>query len=192
LLKSAFFVFILILIGCKIKLKKEVEDRGLAMRKKVNTGYFLDDPRKFASKEEAEKELNRLRALCVRLKKSQTEEIHFLLGLSETDSQYIGYMGYDKPKNQGGKKHFICLDKIWKKDAETGETLKLQPCTEVPPHLHIMVEGYGASTCAERIIESMRKNRPECSYSKHHLKTAERIAMTTEYIERQSTILRRV
>ena len=43
------------------------------MREKVSTAYFLDDPRKFSSMEEAEKELNRLRAVCVRLKKKQGE-----------------------------------------------------------------------------------------------------------------------
>ena len=58
------------------------------MREKVSTAYFLDDPRKFSSMEEAEKELNRLRAVCVRLKKKQGEEIAFMLGLSVTDSQY--------------------------------------------------------------------------------------------------------
>ena len=66
------------------------------MREKVSTAYFLDDPRKFSSMEEAEKELNRLRAVCVRLKKKQGEEIAFMLGLSVTDSQYIGRMGYQK------------------------------------------------------------------------------------------------
>lgn len=47
------------------------------MREKVSTAYFLDDPRKFSSMEEAEKELNRLRAVCVRLKKKQGEDIAF-------------------------------------------------------------------------------------------------------------------
>ena len=56
------------------------------MREKVSTAYFLDDPRKFSSMEEAEKELNRLRAVCVRLKKKQGEDIAFMLGLSVTDS----------------------------------------------------------------------------------------------------------
>lgn len=66
------------------------------MREKVSTAYFLDDPRKFSSMEEAEKELNRLRAVCVRLKKKQGEDIAFMLGLSVTDSQYMGKMGYQK------------------------------------------------------------------------------------------------
>ena len=67
------------------------------MREKVKTAYFLNDPRKFDSVEEAQQELNRLRAVCVRLKKKQSEDIAFLLGLSVTDSQYIGRMGYDRP-----------------------------------------------------------------------------------------------
>ena len=45
------------------------------MREKVNTAYFLNDPRKFASTEDGEKELNRLRAVCMRWKKKQTEDI---------------------------------------------------------------------------------------------------------------------
>lgn len=159
---------------------------------KVNTAYSLNDPRKFESIEEAEKELNRLRALCIRLKKKQAEEVHFLLGLSVTNHDYVGRMGYDKPKNKGGKKQFICAERIRKIDPSTGEILKLMPDTEVAPHLHIMVDGYGASSCAERIIESMRKQQPDCKYSKQHLKTAERISTMAAYIEGQSTILRRV
>ena len=66
---------------------------------------------KVSSMEEAEKELNRLRAVCVRLKKKQGEEIAFMLGLSVTDSQYIGRMGYQKSMRYGGKKAFICTEK---------------------------------------------------------------------------------
>lgn len=44
------------------------------MREKVSTAYFLDDPRKFSSMEEAEKELNRLRAVCVRLKRNRARK----------------------------------------------------------------------------------------------------------------------
>ena len=78
------------------------------MREKVSTAYFLNDPRKFSSMEDAEKELNRLRAVCVRLKEKQGEEIAFMLGLSVTDSQYMGRMGYQKSMRYGGKKVFIC------------------------------------------------------------------------------------
>ena len=113
------------------------------MREKVSTAYFLDDPRKFSSMEEAEKELNRLRAVCVRLKKKQGEEIAFTLGLSVTDSQYIGRMGYQKSMRYGGKKVFICTEKR----IHNGE--RVEPCTDKPPHIHIMVQGYGASTAAE-------------------------------------------
>lgn len=81
------------------------------MREKVSTAYFLDDPRKFSSMEEAEKELNRLRAVCVRLKKKQGEDIAFMLGLSVTDSQYMGKMGYQKSMRYGGKKVFICSER---------------------------------------------------------------------------------
>ena len=64
------------------------------MNRKVDTAYFLNDPRKFDSVEQAEKELNRLRAVCIRLKKKQDEDITFLLGLSVTSSQWYGRMGY--------------------------------------------------------------------------------------------------
>lgn len=74
------------------------------MNRKVDTAYFLNDPRKFDSVEQAEKELNRLRAVCIRLKKKQDEDITFLLGLSVTSSQWYGKMGYDKPKSEGGRK----------------------------------------------------------------------------------------
>ena len=77
------------------------------MREKVNTAYFLNDPRKFDSAEDGEKELNRLRAVCSRWKKRQGGDINITLGLSVTSSEYAGRMGYDKPKNEGGKKQFI-------------------------------------------------------------------------------------
>ena len=118
------------------------------MREKVSTAYFLDDPRKFSSMEEAEKELNRLRAVCVRLKKKQGEDIAFMLGLSVTDSQYMGKMGYQKSMRYGGKKVFICSERR----IHNGE--RVEPCTDKPPHIHIMVQGYGASTAAERIIQT--------------------------------------
>lgn len=160
---------------------------------KVNTAYSLNDPRKFESIEEAEKELNRLRALCIRLKKKQAEEVHFLLGLSINTHEFLGYMGYVTPKNKGGKKQFIYTDApIRHRDRETGEIIRYIPDTTVAPHLHIMVDGYGASSCAERILESMRKQRPDCKFSKQHLKTAERVSTMVAYIEEQSTILRRV
>ena len=132
------------------------------MREKVSTAYFLDDPRKFSSMEEAEKELNRLRAVCVRLKKKQGEEIAFMLGLSVTDSQYIGRMGYQKSMRYGGKKVFICTEKR----IHNGE--RVEPCTDKPPHIHIMVQGYGASTAAERIIQSVRKGNPDCKSHKQN------------------------
>ena len=93
--------------------------------------------------EEAEKELNRLRAVCVRLKKKQGEDIAFMLGLSVTDSQYMGKMGYQKSMRYGGKKVFICSERR----IHNGE--RVEPCTDKPPHIHIMVQGYGASTAAE-------------------------------------------
>lgn len=77
------------------------------MNRKVDTAYFLNDPRKFDSVEQAEKELNRLRAVCIRLKRKQDEDITFLLGLSVTSSQWYGKMGYDKPKSEGGRKWTI-------------------------------------------------------------------------------------
>ena len=100
------------------------------MNRKVDTAYFLNDPRKFDSVEQAEKELNRLRAVCIRLKKKQDEDITFLLGLSVTSSQWYGKMGYDKPKSEGGRKRFICSEKR----IHNGE--RVTPCTDEPPHLH--------------------------------------------------------
>lgn len=159
---------------------------------KVNTAYHICDKRKFKSIEEASRELNRLRALCIRLKRKQTEEISFLLGVSVTDSAYIGKMGYDKPKNKGGKKQFICSERIKKIDRQTGELTKEVPPTKISPHIHILVNGYGASSCSERILENLRKRNTDYSFSKTHLKTAERITQTISYIEKQSTILRQV
>jgi len=90
----AIFAFIFAVMDCKIKLTGRWRTGGGIMHK-VNTAYSLNDPRKFESIEETEKELNRLRALCIRLKKKQAEEVHFLLGLSVTSHDYVGRMGYD-------------------------------------------------------------------------------------------------
>ena len=159
---------------------------GGEMNRKVDTAYFLNDPRKFDSVEQAEKELNRLRAVCIRLKRKQDEDITFLLGLSVTSSQWYGRMGYDKPKSEGGRKRFICSEKR----IHNGE--REEPCTDKPPHIHIMVQGYGASTAAERIIQSVRKGNPDCKCHKQHLKSAEQTAQAAAYIEGQSSVLRRV
>ena len=78
------------------------------MREKVNTAYFLNDPRKFASTEDGEKELNRLRAVCMRWKKKQTEDISITLGLSATSTEFVGKMGYVRyrGRNQAGQYSF--------------------------------------------------------------------------------------
>lgn len=162
------------------------------MREKVNTAYFLNDPRKLDSMQDGENELNRLRAVCLRWKKKQGGDINITLGLSATSTEFVGKMGYDKPKNKGGKKQFISDEKIWRIDPHTGEVNKVMPDTAVAPHLHILVEGYGASSCAKHILQSMKKHTPTCKYSKQHLKTAERVEQITAYIEEQSTILRHV
>lgn len=162
------------------------------MRSKVNTAYLVCDGRKFQSIKDAEKELNRLRAICVRLKNKQDEEISFILGVSVTNTDYIGKMSYDKPKNQGGKKQYACADSRLTWNPETGETIIIPPPHQADPHIHIMVNGYGASSCAERILENLRKRNTDDTFSKTHLKTSERIAQMTSYIEEQSTILRHV
>lgn len=156
------------------------------MREKGSTAYLVNGPRKFSSMEEAEKELNKLRAVCIRLKKKPGEDIAFMLGLSVTDSQYMGKMGYQKSMRYGGKKVFICSEKR----IHNGE--RVEPCTDNPPHLHIMVQGYGASTAAERVIQSVKKVVPDCKCHKQHLKTAEQTALAAAYIEGHSSVLRRV
>lgn len=162
------------------------------MRSKVNTAYIVCDERKFCSIKDAEKELNRLRAICMRLKNKQDEEISFVLGVSVTNTDYIGKMGYDKPKNQGGKKQYACADTRLTWNPATGETIIISPPYQTAPHIHIIVNGYGASSCAEKIITNLRKRNADNSFSKTHLKTSERIAQMTSYIEEQSTILRHV
>ena len=109
-----------------------------------------------------------------------------MLGLSVTDSQYMGKMGYQKSMRYGSKKVFICSEKR----IHNGE--RVEPCTDKPPHIHIMVQGYGASTAAERVIQSVKKGVPDCKCHKQHLKTAEQTAQAAAYIEGQSSVLRRV
>ena len=81
------------------------------MREKVNTAYFLNDPRKLGSMEDGEKELNRLRAVCMCWKKKQGADINITLGLSATSTEFVGKMGYDKPKNKGGKSSLFVMKK---------------------------------------------------------------------------------
>lgn len=163
---------------------------------KINTAYLICDSRNFLSlddSDEAEKEYNRVRAKCYRMKnKIGTDDIHFLLGLSNVNSDFFGEMGYDKPKNQGGKKQFKCIDKIRRLDSSTGEIVCVMPNFTVFPHIHILVEGYGASSCAERILNDLRKRNDGNKFSKTHLKSAERVTQVKEYITRQSILLRRV
>ena len=159
------------------------------MREKVNTAYSINDPRKFDSIEDGEKELNRLRAVCVRWKKKHGGDINITLGLSVTNNQHSGKMGYNKPKNEGGRKQFITEERI-RKVGKPG--VKFVPDTSAAPHIHVLVNGYGASSCAQYILESMRKHTPTCGYRKCHLSTAERVETETAYIEEQSTILRHV
>ncbi|MGI6751536.1 MAG: hypothetical protein ACOX4U_02820 [Anaerovoracaceae bacterium] len=162
------------------------------MRSKVNTAYLICNEQKFCSIKDAEKEVNRIRAICLRLKNKQDEEISFILGVSVTNTDYIGKMGYDKPKNQGGKKQFICADNRLTWNPETGGRIIVPAPHQTDPHIHIMVNGYGASNCAEKIIKNLKKRNPDNTFSKTHLKTPERIAQMTSYIEEQSTILRHV
>jgi hypothetical protein len=159
---------------------------------KKDSAYMLWDNRKFANIEEAKRELNRLQAICIRLKNKQEEEISFILGVSVTNTDYIGKMGYDKPKNQGGKKQYICADSRLTWNPETGETIIIPAPHQTSPHIHIMVNGYGANTCSEHIIKNLRKKDESGEYRRQRLKTPERIAQITSYIEEQSTILRRV
>lgn len=157
------------------------------MREKVNTAYSINDPRKFDSIEDGEKELNRLRAVCIRWKKKQGGDIDITLGLSVTNGKYASRVVRDG----NGRKQIVCDKKVWGVD-ETGTLTKVAPDIAVAPHLHILVDGYGASSCADYIIGSMRKYSPTCKYSKQHLKTAEQVKKTITYIEKQSTILRHV
>lgn len=144
------------------------------MREKTNIAYFLNDPRKFDSKEDGEKELNRLRAVCIRWKKKQGGDIGVTLGLSATNGKYASRVVRDR----NGRKQIVCDKKVWGVD-ETGTHTKVMPDTAVAPHLHILVDGYGASSCADHIIGSMRKHSPTCKYSKQHLKTTEQVRQTT-------------
>lgn len=160
---------------------------------KVNSAYLICNPIKFPDIDTAEKELKRLRSLCIRLKSKDNEDnINFVLGCSVTNSQYFGKMGYDKPKNKGGKKKFNSPMMITKRDRLTGELFKTKPNTEVEPHIHMMVDGMSASSYAEKILDNLRKRNTNVKFTKTRLKTKDDVIQVTEYIESQCVILRRV
>jgi len=160
---------------------------------KVNSGYIIWNPRKFSNIDEATRELNRLKSLCYRLKHKQTEEINFLLGVSVTDSSYCGWgfgeIGYDKPMNMGGKKQFICTGRVKKIDPNTGEVVRVTPPYDTDPHIHLMVYGYGASSCAQHILTNLRKSNKGGFYRKWRLESPERIEIEIQYIKNQCSKL---
>ena len=148
------------------------------MNRKVDTAYFLNDPRKFDSVEQAEKELNRLRAVCIRLKRKQDEDITFLLGLSVTSSQWYGRMGYDKPKSEGGRKRFICSEKRRGKQLRRAHYREHE---EKPSRLQIFqtaLENSGTDSADNRIYREAEYNFASCitgkivrfSFREHFLK----------------------
>lgn len=156
---------------------------------KVNTAYLLCDDRKFDTIDKATKELKRLRALCYRLKDKNVEKnIAFTMGVSTNITDFIGEMIYDKPKNKGGKKQFVCYEKITKRDRNTGEKYKYKPSTECLAHIHIMINGYGASSYAERILLNLRVRNKENKFRKRHLKTDNDSKQAFNYIKAQSTV----
>lgn len=164
------------------------------MRKKEYSAYMLPLPMKYNTVEEAKSYMENLRQFCYRYKRKQEEEIHFILGVSTIDSSFVqlglcGKIGYDKPKNQGGKKQYIPRD-IQRIDRQTGEVKTVQLGAEIQPHIHLFVYGYGASTCAEKIVERVRKKYPSHKYLRPiH---SHSIAAEIEYIKEQSTHLREV
>ena len=166
------------------------------MRCKENSAYMMSYGMTFENTEEAERDLKRLKMFCYRLKKKQEEEIHFLIGMSTISSDSIGVqgeMGYDKPKNQGGKKQYIPYE-MKQRNRKTGEVKIVRQGIPVKPHIHILVHGYGASSCAQRILENMWKRDSNNSYLKHkkeYVPTAD-LSQKIEYIENQSTKLFRV
>lgn len=164
------------------------------MRKKEYSAYMLPLPMKYNTVEEAKSYMENLRQFCYRYKRKQEEEIHFILGVSTIDSSFVqlglcGKMGYDKPKNQGGKKQYVPRD-IQRIDRQTGEVKTVQLGAEIQPHIHLFVYGYGASTCAEKIRERVRKKYPNYKYL--HPIHSHNVAAEIEYIKEQSTHLREV
>lgn len=143
--------------------------------------------------EEANQELARIRAMCYRLKKGNNDtQISFLLGVSITNSAYVGMMGYEKPKNRGGKKVFITPERVTKIDKDSGIKYKALPPINIAPHIHIMVNGLGASNYSQKIIDDLRIKNPGFKFRKKHLQSDAEIAMRESYIKNQSTVLRRV
>ncbi|MPM12695.1 hypothetical protein SDC9_59049 [bioreactor metagenome] len=166
------------------------------MRCKENSAYMMSYGMKFENTEEAERDLKRWKMFCYRLQKKQEEEVHFVIGMSTISSASIGVqgeMGYDKPKNQGGIKQYIPYE-MKQRNRKTGEVKIVRQGIPVKPHIHILVYGYGASSCAQSILENMRKRDSNNSYLKHskdYVPAAD-LSQKIDYIETQSTKLFRV
>lgn len=164
------------------------------MRKKEYSAYMPPLPMKYSTVEEAVSYMENLRQFCYRYKQKQEEEIHFILGVSTIGSSFVqlgscGKIGYDKPKNQGGKKQYIPRD-IKRIDRKTGEVKIVRLGAEIQPHIHLFVYGYGASTCANKIVEKVRKKYPNYEYP--HPTHFHDVGVGIEYVKEQSTHLREV
>ena len=149
------------------------------MRPREYSAYMILDSRKFDF-EDAKKELNRLRALCYRLKTKY--DVKFVLGISMVDSSYIWGMHYDKPKNKGGTKQ-----PEFKTLRHHGQSYVPKAYTK--PHIHMFIYGVGASSCADEIRDYLKARNPDHKFSK---KLHNDPCNGIKYVTDQSTILRSV
>lgn len=56
----------------------------------------------------------------------------------------------------------------------------------VKPHIHLIIEGYGASALGEYIKKYLEKNNPGSIFQKKHLKTQNDIYEFINYVKEQS------
>ncbi len=155
--------------------------------KKVDTAYIICYGRKFDTMEEDTKALNRLKTFCATYKKNIGDSnLEFIMGTSQASGKLKGKMGYDKSKRNGGKKQFICAQKICMTNPETGERKRVLADAKCQPHLHAMVRGLGASSAADKVVDYLNRNNKGYKFSKTHLKTDKDVSNYYAYIERQS------
>lgn len=112
--------------------------------------YMILDPRKFSSVEDAEKELERIRARIVRKKRKTGNQAEVTACISDIDMKSSeGSYRYIGSKRYGAKKTFVGILKV-----------------PAYVHIHFFILGKGSSAMAEYIKTCCNKKYPNQKFSK--------------------------
>ena len=151
------------------------EDIRINKEELLSNMYFIEDDKKFATIEEAVREVENLRAFIQRVRQNKKNEASVDVYVSEVDGKIsVGSYRYSSSKRFGGHKVFV------------GGYEK-----KVLPHLHVLVKGEGASALCDDIKCYFEKRMPERNVRKIHLKNQEDKLRALKYVMKQGRNHRR-